>query len=150
MKVEEIRTDVSKAIVKEIGEIMKEEADKDIKYVVLTGEKDAIKELVNGYSEYIEILKETEQGKIIKIKKGKQRLPYILEKCMITGPQEITILILFGVNENIIEEDLKKIFKMKNHELSHLLNIHFHTSQRLKDIISVTEYGEFKIKKVNK
>ena len=42
-------------------------------------------------------------------------------------------------NEKIIEKDLKKIYEMDNDELAHRLNIHFETSQRLKDIISVTE-----------
>ncbi|GAI30236.1 unnamed protein product [marine sediment metagenome] len=41
--------------------------------------------------------------------------------------------------EKTIEKDLKKIYGMKNDELAHRLNIHFETSQRLKDIISVTE-----------
>ena len=111
MQVEAIQTDIPKAMVKEIAEIIKEEADKDTKYAVLIGEKAAIRVLVNDYSEEIESLKEIEEGKIIKIKKG--CVHRLLEHCRITGPQNISFLIVYGFGETEYKHYRDKVEELK-------------------------------------
>lgn len=112
MQVEAIGTEISKVMIKEIDEIIKEEVDKDTKYVVLTGQKDAIRVLVNDCFEYIESLKEIEEGKIIKIKKG-VTLPHSLDKYISTNPQNVSILILYGFGEAEYKHYKDKLEELK-------------------------------------